>query len=79
MGGLILTAIIISLLLFLAVAVTPIALAGIVGYVGYRLYSESPARAEARAKAETMALYDAAIAQSQTLSDEEIDKGLAAA
>jgi hypothetical protein len=79
MGGLILTAIIISLLLFLAVAVTPIALAGIVGYVGYRLYTESPARAEARAKAETMALYDAAVARSQTLSENEIDQGLASA
>jgi len=58
--------------------VTPLALAGIAGYVGYRLYKESPARAERIARDETMALYNAAQANSFTLSGDDIDDALAA-
>ena len=77
--GLIITAAILVLLLALAVFVTPIAMTGIVGYVGYRLYKESPRRAERIARDETMALYSAARAGRETLSDAEIDAGLASA
>ena len=78
-ASLILVAVVLVLILTLAVFVTPLALGGIAGYVGYRLYKESPARAERIARAETMALYDAARASNQTFSDAEIDAGLAAA
>ena len=78
-AGLLLSATILVLLLFLAIAVTPIAFAGIAGYVGYRLYKESPARAERIARDETMALYNAAKANNQTLSEAEIESGLSAA
>lgn len=64
------------LLLFIAIAVTPIAFAGIAGYVGYRLYSESPARAEKIAREETMALYHAALAQNVFFTDQELEDGL---
>lgn len=76
---LILSAAVIVLLLTLAVFVTPIAMAAIAGYVGYRLYVESPARAERIARAETMALYHAAVAVRNPLSDEAVYAGLAAA
>lgn len=76
---LLLTAAIITLLLFLTIFVTPIAIAGIVGYVGYRLYKESPRRAERIARDETMALYNAAASVRDTLSDTDIEAGLAAA
>jgi len=79
MGGLILSAAILVLLLALAVFVTPIAIAGIAGYVGYRLYKESPRRAERIARDETMALYNAALAAQQTLTEEEIATGLMSA
>lgn len=79
MGSLLLTAAILVLLLFLAVAVTPIAFAGIAGYVGYRLYNESPARAERIARDETMALYHAAQARNVSFEEAEIDGKLSAA
>ena len=77
--GLILTASILVLLVFLAVAVTPIACAGIAGYVGYRLYRESPARAERIARDETMAIYHAARGRNVHFSDDQIADGLCAA
>lgn len=77
-AGLILAAAVLALLVFLTVAVTPVAIAGIAGYVGYRLYKESPRRAERIARAETMALFEAAQSGRVSLSDAEIDEGLAA-
>ena len=71
-----LLAAVLALLLFLAVVVTPIAFFGIAAYVVYRLYNESPARREARAKAQTMALYNAAKAGSVSFTDEDIDAAL---
>ena len=71
--GLVLTVFVLLLVITLAIAVTPMAVAGIAGYVGFRLYKESPARAERIAKAETMALYDAARAQQVSFDDDEID------
>jgi len=78
-GGLILTASILALLVFLAVAITPIAIFGIAGYVGYRLYKESPRRAERIAREETMALYQAAKARSVSFFEAEIDSHLSSA
>lgn len=78
-AGLILTAAVIALLLFLTVVVTPIAFAGIAGYVGYRLYKESPRRAERIAREETMALYRAAQSGRVSLSEAEIDSELQSA
>ncbi|MEM9270595.1 MAG: ATP-binding protein, partial [Pseudomonadota bacterium] len=78
-GGLILTATILVLLITLTVVVTPFALGGILAYVGYRLYKESPARAERIAREETMALYTAACAQNQTLTEAEIEQALTSA
>ncbi len=77
--GLVLTVFVLLLFLTLAVAVTPIAIAGIAGYVGFRLYKESPARAERIAKAETMALYDAARSGNTSFSASEIDGFLSSA
>jgi hypothetical protein len=74
-----LIATVLALLLFLTIAVTPIAVVGIIGYVGYRLYNESPARREARARADTLALYHAAKAGSVLFSDDEIDTAISAA
>jgi len=74
--GMVLSVFIILLMLTLAIAVTPIALGGIAGYVGYRLYKESPARAERIAREETMALYNAAQARNTTFTDKEIEDGL---
>lgn len=77
-SGLVLTASILALMLFLAVVITPLALFGIAGYVGYRLHKESPARAERIARDQTMALYHAAQARSETYSDQQIDRLLSA-
>lgn len=79
MGGLILSAAIIFLLITLAVVLTPYALIGIAAYVGYRLYSESPKRAERLAEEETMALYHAAHAGRVSFSKREIASKLASA
>ena len=67
---------ILILCLMLAIFVTPIALAGIGGYVAYRLYKESPRRAERIAKEETWTLYEHAKAGQVRLSPEEIDAEL---
>ncbi|MCE8540137.1 ATP-binding protein [Ruegeria pomeroyi] len=74
--GLFLVFAIVGTLLLIAVFVTPIAIAGIVAYVGYRLYSESPARLERIARAETEKLYAHALAGTVELTDVEIDDAL---
>lgn len=61
----------------LALIITPIALIGIPAYIAFRLWRDSPARAERLAHVETMTLYNHAVAGQITLSDEEIDAALA--
>lgn len=56
------------MLLFATVAV--------VTYFGYRLYVESPARAERLARERTLALYQAAMSANEGLSEEDIDREL---
>jgi len=75
-GGLFLVFAIVGTLLMITVFVTPIAIAGIVAYVGYRLYTESPARLERIARQETETLYNHALAGTVQLSDAEIDAAL---
>lgn len=63
--------------IILAIIVSPFALAGVAIYFGYRLYRDSPARAERLAREETHLLYNAAVSKSETLAEEEIDRELA--
>lgn len=62
--------------IFLAIFITPFALAGFGFYLAYRLYRDSPARAERLAREETMVLYEAALARRDTLSAADIDREL---
>jgi hypothetical protein len=75
-GWALLAAFVCAASIFLAIFVTPIALAGIGAYVGYRVYKESPRRAERLAREETMVLYNAALARTVRLTEEEIDAEL---
>jgi hypothetical protein len=75
-AGIVVTSLIIGGILFLAAIVTPALLVGIPAYVGFRLWRDSPARAERLAKAETMILYQHAMAGQVRLSDAEIDAAL---
>lgn len=68
--------VIVAGILTLAVIITPALLVGIPGYIGYRLYKESPARLERVARQETEALYRHAVAGKVELSDQEIDAAL---
>jgi hypothetical protein len=77
-SGLVISVIIVGVLLMAALMVTPFFLLGAGGYVGVRLYLESPARAERLAKEETMRLYQHAMSGRVGLSDHEIDKALSA-
>ncbi len=63
--------------LLLALVVTPIALVGVPAYIGYRLWRDSPARAEKIAREETEALYNHALRGRVELADGEIERGLA--
>ncbi len=62
--------------LLLALVVTPIALVGIPTYIGYRLWRDSPARAERIARHETEALYNHALRGRIELTNREIEAGL---
>jgi hypothetical protein len=61
----------------LAIILTPVALAAIPAYVFYRLYSESPRRAERLAREATVTLYNHALAGQVVLSEDDIDEALA--
>ncbi len=74
--GSILGLFVLALCLALAVIVTPFFLAGAAAYVGFRLYNESPRRLEQRARAETLLLYDHALAGQVQFSQDEIDAAL---
>lgn len=76
--GIFFTFAILAMVLMLAFVVAPIFLVAIPSYVFYRLYTESPRRAERLAREETFTLYRHALAGQIKLTDEEIDKALAA-
>lgn len=67
----------VAALVALALVLTPILLAAIPAYVFYRLYSESPRRAERLAREATMTLYHHALAGKVILTDDDIDAALA--
>ncbi|SLN12607.1 AAA-like domain protein [Roseovarius gaetbuli] len=75
-GSLVGAAIIVTGLLLAAVIITPLFLIGIAAYVGFRLWHESPARAERLAHEETMRLYHHAQSGQVWLSEAEIDQAL---
>lgn len=66
----------VAALFCLALLLTPIALAAIPAYVFYRLYTESPRRAERLARDATMTLYHHALAGQVQLSGDDIDETL---
>lgn len=70
-------ALILSLMITLAIIITPIMLVGIPAYIFYRLYSESPKRLERLAREETQILYNHALAGSVHLSYAEVETALA--
>ena len=70
-------ALILSLLITLAIIVTPILLIGIPAYIFYRLWKENPKRVERLSREETMVLYDHAVAGSAKLTDGEVETALA--
>ena len=78
-AGALLFATALAVLLVLVIFVTPFALILGLAYIGYRLLRDSPRRAERLARAETMTLYNHAVAGSVRLSDEEIDRELSSA
>ena len=71
------SALILSLMITLAIIVTPIMLVGIPAYIFYRLWKENPKRLERLSREETMVLYDHALAGSAKLSDSEVETALA--
>ncbi|WP_299844139.1 type IV secretory system conjugative DNA transfer family protein [uncultured Roseovarius sp.] len=77
-SGLVGTAIIVIGLLIGAIIITPLFLIGIAGYVGFRLWRDSPVRAERLARAETEQLYQHALSGTVHLSPAEIDDALSA-
>ena len=75
-ASIVMASLIIGGIFLLAVIVTPVLLIGIPAYVGFRLWRENPARAERLAKAETLSLYQHAMAGQVQLSGPEIDAAL---
>lgn len=67
----------VAALFCLALLLTPILLAVIPAYLFYRLYSESPRRAERLAREDTHALYHHALAGRVVLTEADIDMALA--
>ena len=67
---------VVGTILAVAIILSPVAFVGIPAYIGYRLWRDSPARAERIARAETEALYNHALNGQVTLSDAEIERGL---
>lgn len=77
-ASLVLTAVILIACLMAALMITPVFLLAGAAYVGGRLYLESPARAERLAHAETMTLYQHALAGRVHMDDAAIDAALSA-
>lgn len=76
MLSVLLAGLVLGILVMLAIFVAPLFIIGIPTYFAYRIYSESPRRAERLARKETEALYHHALAGSVILSEEDIDEGL---
>ena len=68
--------VVIALFLLLAVVVTPFFLVGAAGYIGVRLYLESPRRLERLARDETTLMYNHAVSGSVRLTDDGVDAAL---
>jgi hypothetical protein len=68
--------VVIGLFLGLAIIVTPLFVLGAVAYVAFRLYNENPRVLERQARAETMVLYNHALAGNVQLTPDEIDAAL---
>lgn len=66
----------VAALIVLAIFLTPTLLVGIPAYLAYRLYSESPRRAERLARDETMTLYHHALAGRVVLTEADVDAAL---
>lgn len=77
-SGLVITVMIILVLLMAALMITPFIFIGLAGYVGFRLWRESPARAERLAREETLQLYRHAQAGAVQLQPHEVDAALCA-
>lgn len=75
-ASVVMASLIIGGIFLLAVIVTPVLLIGVPAYVGFRLWRENPARAERLAKAETLSLYQHAMAGRVQLSGPEINAAL---
>ena len=72
------SALILSLMITLAIIITPIMLVGIPAHIFYRLWRENPKRLERLSREETMMLYNHALAGSAKLTDSEVETALAA-
>ena len=68
--------IMLSLVLLLAIVVTPIFFVGVPAYIGFRLYRDSPKRLERLAREETEQLYQFALSGTVSLTDAEIEEAL---
>jgi hypothetical protein len=76
-GAMLFGSIVITVIMVLALLITPFLLIGIPAYVFYRLFAESPRRLERLAREETEILYSHALNGHVRLSDAEIDAALA--
>ncbi len=75
-GSIIIGAVILGGLVMGAILLTPFLIVGVPAYIGYRIWSDSPARAEKLARQETEALYNHAVNGRVQLSDAEIEREL---
>lgn len=77
-GAILVSSVIIACFVLAAIILTPIALIGIPAYIGFRLWRDSPARAEKIAREDTDILYQHALTGSFQISDAEIKRALTA-
>ena len=77
-GAILISSAIIACFILAAIVLTPIALIGVPAYIGFRLWRDSPARAEKIACEETDILYQHALSGSVQISDAEIKRALCA-
>lgn len=76
-GSILIASAIITGLIAAAITLTPVALIGVPAYIGFRLWRDSPRRAEALARQETETLYAHALSGQVSLTDAELDAALA--
>ncbi|WP_461425257.1 type IV secretory system conjugative DNA transfer family protein [Gymnodinialimonas sp.] len=75
-GAILITSAIIACFVLAAVIVTPISLIGVPVYIGFRLWRDSPARAEKIAREEADLLYQHALNGTVQISNAEIERAL---